>query len=92
MPRKKVPTLGDELPNSKRRKQKMPFGKKLTNLLGEEKTIEIARSQFDAAVLTYLSAIKVVNYDADDVFSLEYFPGEKSDKTVRLKIMKRKEV
>ena len=70
----------------------MPFGKKLTEKLGEATTIEVARSQFDAAILTYLSAIKVIRYQPEDVFTIEYFPGERTDSNVKLKILKRKEV
>lgn len=70
----------------------MPFGKKLTEKLGEVKTVEVARSQFDAAILTYLSALKVIHYQPEDVFTVECYPGEQSDKTIRLKITKRKEV
>lgn len=70
----------------------MTFAKKFLETVGETKTIEVNKSQIDAAILTYLSAMKVLNYKEEDLYTLEFFPGEKSDKLVRLKIIKRKEV
>lgn len=84
--------MGDVLP-SKRRK-KMPFGKKLTEKISDRKIVELNFSQIEAAVLTYLSALKAIKYNTEDVFSLDLsdIVGKKPTEIVRVGIQVRKEV
>ena len=60
MPKKKAPTLGDGLPNSQRRKQKMPFGKKFVETFGKDQTVKVSVANFEAMFAAWLYATGVV--------------------------------
>lgn len=72
----------------------MPFGKKLTNKISDSKTIELNFAHIEAAVLTHLSALKVLKYSPEDVFTLDLsdIVGKKATDIVRVGIQVRKEV
>lgn len=72
----------------------MPFGKKLTEKISDRKIVELNFSQIEAAVLTYLSALKAIKYNTEDVFSLDLsdIVGKKPTEIVRVGIQVRKEV
>lgn len=90
--KRKAPTLGDELPTSKRRKQKMTFGKKFADKFGEDRTVEISAANIHAAVETFLRSVKKIK-DSDDVFAinLDEIVGKKPTDVIKVGVRIRKE-
>lgn len=72
----------------------MTFGKKFLSETGEAKVIQVSVAQIEAAILTYLSAVKAVRYDPYDVYSLNLddIVGKKSTDVIKVGIKIRKEV
>jgi hypothetical protein len=66
----------------------MTFAKKFLDITGEAKTIEVSVSQIEAAILTYLSAVKAVKYDPYNVYTinLDDIVGKKSTDVIKVGI------
>lgn len=69
----------------------MPFGKKLTEKLGEDKVIDVSLSNIKAAVETFLRQMKAIK-DSDDVFALnlDNITGKNDPDIIRIVVKIRK--